>query len=241
MRTITFIIISLLSGAIAGTFLGLINQAIVEPIIDEAIEIEIQNMISGGENVDRQEVNDIRLWQKGGEIAAGTILGTSIGALFGLVFAFARNSLPGSNNKKKGIVLAGIMFLVLFLVPALKYPANPPAVGDPETINYRQSLYIGMLGISGFSALGLALLYKNIGHKQSKKIIIPLIYIAIIIGAFMILPSNPDDIMISMNLVLNFRIVSTLTMGLFWGILGLILGLFWDKAKQHETAKIAAM
>ncbi|MGI0045070.1 MAG: CbtA family protein, partial [Nitrososphaeraceae archaeon] len=61
MRTITFLIISLLSGAIAGTFLGLINQAIVEPIIDEAIEIEIQNMISGGENVDRQEVNDIRL------------------------------------------------------------------------------------------------------------------------------------------------------------------------------------
>jgi predicted cobalt transporter CbtA len=241
MRTIIFIIISLLSGAIAGTFLGLINQAIVEPFIDEAIEIEIQNMISGGENVDRQEVNDIRLWQKGGEIVAGTILGTSIGALFGLVFAFVRNSLPGSNEKKKGIVLAGIMFLVLFLVPALKYPGNPPAVGDPETIAYRQSLYIGMLVISGFSALGLALLYKNIDHKQSRKVTIPLIYTAIITGAFIILPSNPDDITISMDLVLNFRIVSTLTMGLFWGILGLVLGLFWDKVKPHETTKMAAM
>jgi hypothetical protein len=44
-----------------------------------------------------------------------------------------------------------------------------------------------------------------------------------------------------MDLVLNFRIVSTLTMGLFWGILGLILGLFWDKVKPHETSKIEAM
>jgi predicted cobalt transporter CbtA len=241
MKTVAFIIITLLSGAIAGTFLGLINQAIVEPFIDQAIEIEIQNKISEGENIDRQEFNDIRLWQKGGEIAAGAILSTSIGALFGLIFAFVRNSLPGSNEKKKGLVLAGIMFLVLFLVPALKYPGNPPAVGDPETIAYRQSLYIGMLVISGFGALGLALLYKNTDHKQSRKVIIPLIYTVIIIGAFLILPSNPDDITIPMDLVLNFRIVSILTMGLFWGILGLVLGSFWDKVKPHETTKVAAL
>jgi predicted cobalt transporter CbtA len=241
MKTIAFIIITLLSGAIAGAFLGLINQVMVEPFIDEAIEIETQNMISEGENVDRQEVNNIRLWQKGGEIVAGIILGTSIGALFGLVFAYARNSLPGSNNKKKGIILAGIMFSVLFLVPALKYPGNPPAVGDPETIVYRQGLYIGMLAISGFSALGLALLYRNIGHKESKKVTIPIIYAAIIIIAFIILPPNPDDITISMDLVMNFRIVSTLTMGIFWGILGIVLGSFWDKIKPHETSKIVTI
>jgi predicted cobalt transporter CbtA len=241
MKTIAFIIITLLSGAIAGAFLGLINQVMVEPFIDEAIEIETQNMISEGENVDRQEVNNIRLWQKGGEIVAGIILGTSIGALFGLVFAYARNSLPGSNNKKKGIILAGIMFSVLFLVPALKYPGNPPAVGDPETIVYRQGLYIGMLAVSGFSALGLALLYRNIGHKESKKVTIPIIYAAIIIIAFIILPPNPDDITISMDLVMNFRIVSTLTMGIFWGILGIVLGSFWDKIKPHETSKIVTI
>jgi predicted cobalt transporter CbtA len=241
MKTIAFIIITLLSGAIAGTFLGLINQVMVEPFIDEAIEIETQNMISEGENVDRQEVNNIRLWQKGGEIVAGIILGTSIGALFGLVFAYARNSLPGSNNKKKGIILAGIMFSVLFLVPALKYPGNPPAVGDPETIVYRQSLYIGMLAVSGFSALGLALLYRNIDDLESKKIIIPLTYAAIIAIAFVVLPPNPDDISISMDLLMNFRIASTLTMGIFWSVLGLVLGTFWDKLKPHETATFATV
>jgi predicted cobalt transporter CbtA len=241
MKTVIFIIITLLSGAIAGTILGLINQVIVEPFVDKAIDIETQNMISRGEDVDLQELNSYRLWQKGGEIVAGTVLGTSIGALFGLVFAFARNSLPGSNEKKKGIILAGIMFFVLFLVPALKYPANPPAVGDPETVVYRQSLYIGILAISGFSALGLALLYRNIGAIESKKIIIPLTYAAIIAIAFLILPPNPDEITISTDLLMDFRIASTLTMGIFWGILGIVLGSFWDKIKPHETAEIATM
>jgi predicted cobalt transporter CbtA len=241
MKTTAFIIITLLSGAIAGTLLGLINQVMVEPFVDDAIEIETQNMISEGKIVDRQEVNSIRLWQKGGEIVAGTILGTSIGALLGLVFVYARNSLPGYNDKKKGIILAGIMFFVLFLVPTLKYPSNPPAIGDPETIVYRQSLYIGMLAVSGFNALGLALLYRSINQIESKKVVIPLIYVAIIAIAFIIFPPNPDDITISMDLVMNFRIVSTLTMGIFWGILGIVLGSFWDKVKPHETAKIATI
>ena len=71
MKTIAIIIITLLSGAIAGTLLGLINQILVEPFVDDAIEIETQNMISEGKTVDRQEVNSVRLWQKGGEIEIG--------------------------------------------------------------------------------------------------------------------------------------------------------------------------
>jgi hypothetical protein len=97
-----------------------------------------------GESIDPDELVIYRAWQKSGEIVAGIILGISIAALFGIVFAYSRSSvllLPRSdNNKKKALVLAGIMWFVLFLVPALKYPANPPAVGDPETIYYRQSL-----------------------------------------------------------------------------------------------------
>ena len=241
MKTIAFILITLISGAIAGTILGLINQLLVEPYIDQAIEIEVQNTVASGGPVNMDELVQYRLWQKGGEIVAGTILGISVSALFGIVFVYSRDSLPGSNNKKRGLILAGIMFSVLFLIPALKYPGNPPAVGDPETVVYRQSLYIAMLAISGFSALALALLYRATKHEESKKVIISIIYVAIIAIAFIILPSNPDDIIIPMDLVMNFRIVSTLTMGIFWGILGITLGSFWDKAKPHETAKIATI
>lgn len=237
MKTVAFILITLVSGAIAGTILGLINQILVEPYIDQAVAIEVQNTVASGESVDVDELAQYRLWQKGGAIVAGTILGTSISALFGIVYIYSRDSLPGSNNKKKGLILAGIMFFVIFLIPALKYPANPPAVGDPGTIEYRGSLYIGMLVISGFTALGVAILYRSLGqtHRESRKIIVPTAYAVIIALAFVVLPTNPDEITISSNLLMNFRIVSTITMGIFWGILGILLGSFWDIVKPHET------
>jgi predicted cobalt transporter CbtA len=247
LNAISFVIITLLSGAIAGTTLGAINQVLVEPYIDRAISIETQNVIKEGQVVDSVELQNYRLWQKGGEIAAGTILGMSLGALYGIVFVYSRSLLlPHSNsNIRKALILAGIMWFVLFLVPALKYPANPPAVGDPETIYYRESLFIGILAISGFSALGLALIYRKLGSvasiNKNRIIVIPLIYSAIIVGAFFILPPNPDEITVPMELVQGFRIASAFTMSIFWGLLGLILGAFWDRLKPHETSRITTV
>ena len=70
MKTITFIAITLLAGAIAGALLAIINQGIVEPYIDQAINIENQNAMSQGEVINPQEFNAYRLWQKSGEIVA---------------------------------------------------------------------------------------------------------------------------------------------------------------------------
>lgn len=242
MKTITFLVTSLLSGAIAGTILGLINLVIVEPFIDEAIAVEIRNAIQE-ETINLEDLAEYRIWQKGGEIAGGTILGISFGALFGIIFAYSRSSLlPGlSSNKKKALVLAGIMWFVLFVVPVLKYPANPPAVGDPETIYYREGLYITILAISGFTTLGMFLIYSrklnNITPKK-KKFVVSVVYASIIVSAFLILPSNPDKITVPMNLVQGFRVTSFITMSIFWGLLGIILGSFWDRLKPHETTRL---
>lgn len=237
MKTFTFIAITLFSGAIAGALLGLINQSIVEPFIDKAIRIETQREINAGNIIDTTQQSQYRIWQKEGEIVAATIMGTSLAALFGVVFAYSRNSLPGSDNEKKALILAGVMFLVLFLVPALKYPANPPAVGNPSTIYYRESLFIGFIAISGFSALVLAVLHRKLRKNQSKKIGIPLVYAAIMVAAYLVFPSNPDKITIPMDLIVSFRTVSVFTIGIFWGLLGIIFGVFWDKFKPHETNK----
>jgi predicted cobalt transporter CbtA len=142
------------------------------------------------------------------------------------------------------VILAGIIWFVLFLIPALKYPANPPAVGDLETIYYREGPYIAILAISGFSALGLALAYRRfhlLGSDKSKKIaIVVSIYAAIMITTYVLLPPNPDEIAIPLDLVQEFRVASAFIMSVFWGLLGVIFGLFWDRFKPHETAKIAA-
>ena len=241
MKAAVFIVITLLSGAIAGAVLGTINQVVVEPYLDAAIDIENQNAIASGEIFNPNDYAAYRVWQKTGGIVAGAVLGMSLGALFGVVFAYGRPSFPGSNNKKKALILAGIMGFVLFVVPALKYPANPPAVGDPETIYYRQSLYVAFLAISGFSALGAAVLYRKIGGNEAKKLVAPGIYAAIMIVGFLAMPPNPDQINAPMDLVTNFRVASALTMALFWALLGLVFGIFWDRLKPHESTKISTL
>jgi predicted cobalt transporter CbtA len=250
MKAIPFIAITLLAGAIAGTILGAINQVVVEPYIDHAIELEMlqQNTTaqSGQVITNPAEFAAYRFWQKGGEIIAGTILGLSIGSLYGIVFAYTRGSISGTNNnKKRALIVAGIMWLVLFLMPALKYPPNPPAVGNPETIYYRQSLYVAFLAISGFSALGLAFLYRKMmvassNNTKKKAIIIPsAVYAAIMAGAYLAMPANPDPINAPIDLVIGFRITSAITISMFWAVLGVIFGALWDKA-NFISNKIAA-
>jgi len=239
MDSLSFLVVALISGAIAGTILGFVNLALVEPYLDKAIGIEVQNSISEGEEVNPVEHNNYRLWQKGGEIAAGTILGMAFGSLLGIVFVFGRRIIPSGSNIKKALVLSGIVWLVIFLVPAIKYPANPPTVGDPDTINYRQSLFISFILISGFTALGLAILYTKM--KKSKVSIkfltVSIIYAIIMTGAFLVVPPNPDEITAPMDLVNGFRIMSMLTITVFWIILGITFGLIWEKLKPHEATQ----
>jgi predicted cobalt transporter CbtA len=252
MKTLTFLAVTLLSGAIAGALLGLINLVIVEPYVDKAIGIETQRQINAGITIDSIQQSHYRMWQKEGAIVASTIYGISLSALFGIIYAYSRNSSllsRSNNNKKKALLLAGIMFTVLFLVPSLKYPANPPAVGSPPTIYFRESLYIGFVAVSGFSSLALALICgkrlvnnNNTPSKLKEKITIPvLLYIVIMGGAYLLFPPNPDKITIPMDLVTSFRIASAFTIGIFWGLMAFILGSFWDKLKPHETSKIASI
>lgn len=237
MDSLSFLVVALISGAIAGTIFGLINLALVEPYLDRAIGIEVQNTVSAGEDVNPIEHVNYRFWQKGGEVAAGTILGMSFGALLGIVFVFGRKIIPGSNIRK-ALVLSGVIWLVIFMIPAIKYPANPPTVGDPDTINYRQYLFISFILISGFTALGLSLLYTKMETKSSLKFLtISIIYTIIMINAFIFVPPNPDEITAPMDLVNGFRIMSMLTMTVFWVVLGITFGLIWDKLKPHETTQ----
>jgi len=240
LKALTLVGITLSSGVIAGIILAFLNLGIVEPTIDKAIALEVQKQVSSGENVNMSELIDYRYWQKAGAFAGGAIYGAGLASLFGVVFVFARSKLPGQNNKQKAILLAGVMWLVLFLMVALKYPANPPAVGDPETIYYRETLYVGYILISGLAALGMAVIWIRT-RMNSKKIIIPLMYAAIMVTAYVVMPSNPDKIEISMDLIQTFRILTAITIGVFWGILGIIFGSLWDKFLSKEqtlTAKL---
>ena len=206
MKTILFLAIVLVSGAMAGTLHGAANLVFVESYLDEAIGIENQNLFASGEAEDTPafwvEYDNYRNWQKSGQVLAGAILGTAMGALFGIVYVLSRNSLPQGSELKKTFTLAAIMWLTIYIIPFLKYPANPPTVGDPETVVLRSILFLSFIAISGFGAVAFYQLYKKL---QSKKIAAFVGYGVFLAIAFSLMPPNPDEITAPMDLVNGFR------------------------------------
>lgn len=239
MKTLLFIAIVLVSGALAGLIHGTVNFTIVEPYLDQAIGIENKNLFASGAEEDTPEFwveyEGYRSWQKGGQILAGVILGVSVGSLFGIVFALSKNSLPGSSYIKKSLLLSGIMWFTLYLIPFLKYPANPPTVGDGETVVLRAILYLSFIAISGFGAVGFYQLSKKL--QNNKKLFALLGYGIFVSGVFFAMPENPDEITAPMNLVNEFRIMSVLGVTSFWISAGAILGLLWNRlySKKETT------
>ena len=65
-----------------------------------------------------------------------------------MVFALAYGRGNGFDPKALSALLAFAGFVAMVLAPELKYPANPPAIGAPETIGARTALYFAMLAIS---------------------------------------------------------------------------------------------
>ena len=148
--------------------------------------------------------------------------------------------MPSSDDRKKALILAAIMCLSLYIVPFIKYPANPPAVGDPETIGLRDSLYTSYQLASGLIALGVSILVYKLRKISYIKYVIPIIYLGLVAFIYAVFPANPDEITAPMDLVNAFRAVTFGTMVMFYLVLGAIFGIMWNKFKPHETARITA-
>ena len=236
MKTFLFIFIVLISGAFAGLIHGTVNFAVVEPYLDRAIGIENQNLFASGEEENTPqfwvEYEGYRAWQKSGQILAGVILGVSIGSLFGIVYALSRDSLPGNHDVKKTMILAGIMWISIYLIPFLKYPANPPTVGDGETVVLRSILYLVFIAISGLSVVGFYKLSQKL--EKNKKLLAVVGYGIFISVVFVVMPENPDEITAPMDLVNEFRVMSVLGVTSFWISIGIILGLFWNRLEPNK-------
>jgi predicted cobalt transporter CbtA len=124
------------------------------------------------------------------------------------------------------------MWLTVYFIPFLKYPANPPTVGDAETVVLRGILYLSFIAISGFAAVGF---YKLSKVFEGKKKIISLIgYAALISIVFFVMPDNPDENTAPVSLVEGFRIMSVLGVSTFWIAIGLVFGFLWGRFNPNK-------
>jgi O-antigen/teichoic acid export membrane protein len=133
---------------------------------------------------------------------------------------------------KKSLTLAAVMWLTIYLIPFLKYPANPPTVGDAETVVLRSILFLSFIALSGFGAVGFFQVYKRL---QSKKIVAFAGYGIFIAVIFIVMPANPDEITAPMDLVNGFRVMSVLAVTTFWISLAIIFGGLWTKFNSDNS------
>ena len=141
----------LVRGMLVGIVAGLLSFGFLkvygEPQVDRAIAFESQQneakaaaeKAKGGHmHMSEEDEPELvsRSVQAGlGLLTAVMIYSVAFGGLFGLAFAFANGRLPGALSPQAvSVLLAATGFIAIYLVPNLKYPANPPSVGDPETI-----------------------------------------------------------------------------------------------------------
>lgn len=141
----------LVRGLIAGLAAGLLSfgfaKVVGEPQVDRAIAFEKKMDVTKGKAPELELVS--RQTQTGFGLFTGvTVYGTSIGGLFALTFAFIYGRARTLSARKLSAVLAAAGYVALVLAPMLKYPANPPSVGDPETIRLRTELYFMFLVLS---------------------------------------------------------------------------------------------
>ena len=129
---------ALVAGLAAGLLLALYTLVVVEPTIDRAVALEEQTAAAasdGHSHADEEEPLFSRGTQVGGGMAATMIYASIVAAVFGTVLASIRHRLPHFTELGRVLWLAAVTFGAVALVPGIKYPANPPAVGDPDTVN----------------------------------------------------------------------------------------------------------
>src|SRR5436309_2675376 len=127
----TLLIWGLLAGLCGGLLATGFSEVAGEPAVNQAIAFESSNAAP--------EQHEHAIVSRGtqrtvGLLTAAVVYGVSVGGLFALAFAFAYGRVGRASPGRTSLWLAAGAFVVVFLVPFLKYPANPPSVGDPDTI-----------------------------------------------------------------------------------------------------------
>ena len=157
----------ILRGALAGFVAGVLGfvfaRVFAEPVINQAIAYE------SGRDAILAKLNHAAgrpVAPDGPEIFSRTVQSTigiatgiiAFSAAMGALVAVAYLVLHGRFNirpRNLAWMIAGFGFLGVYLLPFVKYPANPPAIGHTFTITTRGQLYLAMVAGS-LILLGLA-------------------------------------------------------------------------------------
>lgn len=226
----------LIRGMIAGLLAGLLAfgfaRVFGEPQVDHAIAFEEKMSQTAGEVAEPEIVS--RETQAGLGLFTGVVVfSTALGGLFSLVFAFAHGRVSSFSPRATAALLALAGYIAIVLVPAIKYPMNPPAVGSPDTIAARTELFFVMLVVSVgalAAATGLASRLRAQHGAWNSALIAGAAYVVFIALVQYLLPAiNEVPEQFSPTVLWNFRVASLGLHVVIWTTIGLVFGVLAER------------
>lgn len=230
----------LLAGAIGSVAAFVFARTFVEPLIDQAIAYEEAQ--AGGHE------HGVEVFTRGVQANIGLgfgvlAFGVAMGALFAVAYCVAYGRVGNLSPRLQSVLLAGGMFLSLYVIPFLKYPPNPPAVSLDETIRQRTLLYLLMAVLSAAILAGAVVLGRNLVERfgaWSATLIAAASYVVAIAIVMLVLPTideTPDDF--PADVLYEFRLYSLGTQLVLWAIIAVVFASMVQRllgeAQRQET------
>ena len=222
------------AGLLVGLLAGLFAFVVGEPVLDKAIALE-----EASDGAHHEEIFS-RSTQKVGLFFATGLFGVTVGGVFGIVYAYFRDRLSAGSDLGRSISLSGAIFVGAFLIPFLKYPANPPSVGDPSTIRERTAAYFALVALSLLTMLVAWISARALKARgfdaPRRRLMVGVGMVLVVAVLFLSLPAGPSAEGFPSGVLWAFRFSSLGTQVVFWAGLGLLFGWLCERARRKGAA-----
>ena len=242
------LITSVLVGIIAGLLVGIFYNLFQVPVMERAIALEEERSASVTSAAEEEEgpSTDVPLGvQRVGMVFGTIIYGAILGLFFSVGFVLLHRAAPGWPVVWVAFAVGALGFWSLSLFPFIRYPLNPPGVGDEATLLARQFGQTLMMLLSAV-AVGVALdafrrINENFAELASRRIwyggVLGVYAILAIVMAFAF-PGNPDPVPVPIDLLELFRALTMAGQFLLWALMaaGVTLALLWHQRSEAARA-----
>ncbi|GGU34822.1 CbtA family protein [Lentzea flava] len=235
------------AGGIAGAASALVQLLVTEIPIRAALAVEEAREPAAGEGHSHGEEE---LVSRGAQVVGGMlgviIVGIAVGLVFATAYALSKRWFTDRTPFSRSLALGAAVFGAVALLPWIKYPGNPPAVGDPETVNYRTALYLGVVAAGLVIVWGASWLAERL-RTLTQPVRVTAVLLAVVAAVAVVLlafPAPPDTIPADMPVTVlwQFRLSSLAQLATLHVGLGVVFGLLIDPAtRRSKAAQTAAV
>ncbi|MET8950095.1 CbtA family protein [Streptomyces sp. NPDC004393] len=228
----------MLGGLAAGVLALVVAYLLGEPNVDSAISFEAAHS-----HEHEMEVVSRSLQSTAGLATGVLVYGVAFGGIAALAFCFALGRVGSFSPRATALLLSGCALLAVYVVPFLKYPANPPSVGNPDTIGKRTTLYFLMMLLSVLLAIAATIVGKRLAPRLGNwyATVVAVVGFAVVIGlAYAFLPvinEVPKDF--PATLLWRFRLSALAIQIVLWGGFGLLFGELAERQLNPKPAPAA--